>query len=117
MPDSARLPILKRGDTWISVFTWRDSAGELISLADCTARLQLRDGSDKAVVTASSDSGELTIEPGGATGEVHVRIEAAVTALWPILSLTGDLEITWQDGRVLSSDTFFLPVEPDVTRP
>jgi hypothetical protein len=117
MPDLARLPILKRGDTWIAVFTWRDAADELISLDGCAARLQLRDARDQLILdTDSSEAGALTIEPADATGEVHIRVEASDTAQWPVLSLDGDLEITWPDGRVLSTDRFYLPVEPDVTR-
>lgn len=104
---------LKRGDTWSAVFTYSDDAGP-VSLAGCSARLQVRvKTTSELVLEATSDGGELVID--AAAGTVTLTATPAMTEDLPIGTHPFDLEMTWSDGRVQSTETLFLTVLKDVT--
>lgn len=111
MPDNLRL---KRGDTWSTTWTWAQSTGDPVDLTGCTARLQVRDRRTKELLaSASTTTGELTITP--ATGVVSCTIDPDVTKDFPIKTCAVDLELTYSDGTVQSTDTVYLVVVEDVT--
>lgn len=104
----------KRGDTWDAVFTWL-SDGQPADLTGCSARLQLRRSiaSDPADVTLSSAGGELTM--GGTAGTITMRVPKATTEAAQPKVYLADLEVTFADASILSSETFEIEVVADVT--
>lgn len=112
MPITA-LPALKRGDTWKLTFVARESPnGPTLDLTGCAAALQLRHPQTDALV-AVPDSVILT----PLTGTVLATFLPATTATVPVGAYLTDLEITFADGQVRSSQTLSLPVIADYTRP
>ncbi len=108
----------KRGDTLKLVFQWRaeaDSDSDPIDLTDCSARFQIRSKCGTLVATATSDTGEITV--GGVSGDVGVRIESDVMQTVAKGSYRCDLELTFPDETVLSSDTLTLVIVDDQTKP
>lgn len=105
---------LKRGDTWNQSFYWKQGSttGEPVNLIGCTARMQLRSKDDELVLDATP---YLTVS--GAEGGVLVSIPANKTALFPVDSLLFDIEITFVDGTVKSTDTMKIKIIEDVTLP
>lgn len=78
MADGDAYLTLHQGATFQAVFVWQDPNGVPIPLTGLSARLQARRGS-QVLLDLGVGSG-LTLEPAGATGEIHVRIGATVTA-------------------------------------
>lgn len=105
---------LKRGDTWNQSFYWKQGSatGEPVSLLDSTARLQLRNKDDELVIDATP---YLTVS--GAEGGVLVSVPASETVSFPIGNLLFDIEITFVDGTVKSTETMQLKVIEDITLP
>lgn len=101
---------VKRGDTWRQTFTWRQGSetGDPVDLTGCTARLQVRDRTGDLILDATDD---LTIN--GATGTISVDV------LIPSTVLPGkyifDVEVTYTDGFVQSTETQTLKIEGDIT--
>ncbi len=112
MPPTA-LPALKQGDTWPLVFVARASAGgPPLDLTGCAAALQLRHPQTAALV-ATPDSIVLT----PLAGTVLTTFLPATTATVPVGTYLTDLEITFADGQVRSSQTLVITVIADQTRP
>ena len=107
------LPALKRGDTWTLVFVVSQTPGGApVDLTGCTAALQVRQPrTDDLVATADS----LVITP--LAGAVTAVFLPATTAAVPVGTYLTDLEITFADGQVRSSQTLTLAVLADYTRP
>lgn len=105
---------LKRGDTWRTTFQWLQPDGTPVDLTGCTARMMLRDKITLAVaLDISTTSGELTIDP--LVGAVGLQVGAlAMQVIVPGYYLT-DLELTFTDGTVMSTDTTKVKVLMDVT--
>lgn len=82
--DPVEYPItVFQGKTKEFIVTWTDENDDPVSLAGYSARMQIRDkpgGSNLYVSLTSDVDGGLILEPGGATGDVHVRITATETA-------------------------------------
>lgn len=108
------IPDIKRGDTWATSFDWTQPDGQPVDLIDCTARMMVRDKKTKALaLSLSTATGELTIDV--AHGSVALRVESAVMqAITPSAYIT-DLEITFPDGSVTSTDTIGFKIIEDVT--
>lgn len=105
----------KRGDTWKLVFAYKDTNGDPIDLTDCSARLQVRDKRTKAVLLEGTiATGEVVIT--AVTGTVDVTFLPAVTELVPIGTHETDLEMTYSDGTVESTETMLIKVIEDITR-
>ena len=108
----AVLPALKRGDTWTLVFVVRQTPGGApVDLTGCAAALQVRHPRTDALI-ATADS--LAITP--QTGTVTVTFLPATTVAVAVGTYLTDLEITFADGEVRSSQTLTLAVLADYTR-
>lgn len=107
------LPALKQGDTWALTFVARQSGGGApLDLTGASAALQLRHPLTAALV-AEPDS--LVISP--LTGTLTITFLPATTAAVPVGTYLTDLELTFADGEVRSSQTMTVPVIADYTRP
>ena len=105
---------LKRGDTWSQTFTWKQGSetGDPLDLTGCNARCHLRDRSDALIAVVD---GYLTVD--GAVGTVAVNVPAFETTEFPVGKLLFDIELTFPDGTVQSTETMALKVLEDVTLP
>ena len=106
----ASLPAVKRGDTWSLTFTYADEDGAPIDLTDCFCQLQLQDKKTKGLLLDVTD--DLSISP--LTGEVSFSVQIPTTM--PIGTHQLDLEMTYADGTIESTDTMTLQIVEDVTR-
>ena len=105
---------IKRGDTWQANWQYRDSAGDPIDLTGCSARLWLKPRyNDTAALEISSSSGELVID--GAAGDIAQTVSAATMAEIDPGIYRADLEITWTDSTVTSTETVYVSVVEDIT--
>jgi hypothetical protein len=108
-----RLGPVKRGDTWDLACTLRQTTGGApVDLTGCAAALQVRHAQTDALV-AAPDS--IVIDP--LVGGVTLTFLPATTAAIVPGTYYADLEITFADGRVRSTETLVLAVERDQTRP
>ena len=106
---------LKRGDTLEYEFLWKDADGLAVDLTGCTARLQVRNRAGNTVVECTcADSDGLDIT--ALLGKVAWREEAGTTAAMTPGLYQFDLEVTFPDGTVRSTETVTLIIERDVTR-
>lgn len=106
------LPALKRGDTWtLAMVVNQTPGGPPVDLTGCAAALQVRHPRTDAVV-ATPDS--LDIAP--QTGTVTIVFLPATTAVVPVGTYLTDLQLTFADGEVRSSQTLTLAVLADYTR-
>lgn len=110
---------VKRGDTLSRVFAWQDADGVAIDLSGCSARLQVRDREDAVAISVTSATSALAIEPvigeTDTTGQVYLTIDASTMALLDPGTYAADLELTFPDGTVRSTDTIHLIVQRDIT--
>lgn len=104
-----QLPAKKRGDTWQFSFEWK-AQGEAINLANCTGKMQARLRSDPEIFI---EADTVTIIP--ETGVVNVQFNAASTAEAPVGMYLTDLELTFSNNVVKSSNTFQFTVQTDYT--
>lgn len=112
MPPTA-LPALKRGDTWALTFVAKEATdGPPLDLTGCAAAMQLRHPQTDALA-ATPDSIVLT----PLAGTVLATFLPATTATVPVGTYLTDLEITFADGQVRSSQTLVITVIADQTRP
>jgi len=104
---------LKRGDTWRTTFAF-SANGVPTDLSGASARLQVRDRRTKVgLCDATVDNGYVTLS--GASGVVTVTVPDDVTATFPVGVHAFDLEMTWADGSVQSTETQYLSVVEDQT--
>lgn len=118
----------KRGDTFRREFTWTQPNPAYvepvvdpliperipIDLTGCTARLQFRKGrDDPAILDFSTADSELSID--GPNGVVLLDIPAATMETLLVTTYKSDLELTYPDGTVCSTETFHVKVSEDQT--
>lgn len=102
---------VKRGDTWRMVLSYKDNTGSPIDLTSCTARLQVRNKrSDQLLLDLDTTDG-LTID--AAAGTVTVRYD--LPADLELGTHEFDLEMTYADGTIESTETMQLRVIEDIT--
>jgi len=108
------LATVKRGDTWIFSFTWKNGT-TLIDLSNCTARMQIRKKRGGELLADVSTDNSITID--GELGKVTAIFPSSVTVnVDPGIHET-DLQITFTStGEVRSSQTLTLTVLEDITR-
>lgn len=101
---------VKRGDTlkFTAVFT---TNGVQDDLTDATARMHIRDKQDDLMLVVDN-SEEIHVLP---DGTVNVAIQPTNTSALDPGKYVSDLEVTFQDGTVRSSDTFQIQVLKDIT--
>lgn len=108
--------VTKRGDTLTLAFMWKESNnGPPLPLTGCTARQHLRK-TDKlsagVVVELSSGDGGIVISE--ADGKAVVTFSASDMSIEKGDYVT-DQEMTFPDGKVLSSKTVDIRLEQDIT--
>jgi hypothetical protein len=104
MTDAPDLRV-KRGDTWTWTCTFTDPDGEPVDLTGTTARLQVR-GPRNALIADYSD---LLV-----VGDSNVSL--SVLHDMPIGLFEFDIELTFTDGTVASTETKTVEVWRDVTQ-
>lgn len=110
---------IKRGDTWQADFLFRENDATA-DLTGCTARLQVRTKADVLILTASTNAPTDPVTVGflevdGSAGKVSLSVDKALmTGITPA-KYYADLELTYPDGTVRSSDTFTVNVRKDIT--
>ena len=103
---------IKRGDTWKVTFTYKQPDGSPLDLTGCSARLQVRSKSNgELLLSADTTLGGLTLTP----AEGLLTLTAATDDL-PVGSHEFDLEMTYADGSIQSTDTMILKVLADISR-
>lgn len=98
---------IKRGDTFILACTYKQT-GVPTNVEQFLIRAQVRDSSDnlvQALVVAKADQ---TLHPGVFT------LSAGNIDTWPIDLLRCDIQFS-EEETIRSTQTFFIPVEEDVT--
>lgn len=113
---------VKRGDTWVFTAQWRDSEGAPIDLTGATVRqFVYAKGDPVAVLELATDTSGLTLkenpdQPAGVLCDVETNVPYADMEAVPVGSYTFDQEVTFFDGRRMSTDTMTLTVLQDVTQ-
>lgn len=95
---------VKRGDTWSWTCDFADADGNPVDLTDVTARMQVRSKKD---VLLADYSDELVV---GASS-----VSLGVITDLPLGTSYFDIELTFPDGTVLSTDTKPVVVVKDIT--
>ena len=68
-----------QGATFAGVFTWEDSAGDVISVAGLTAKMSGKyDYASTAIISLTTENSRITL--GGAAGTITLNISATDTA-------------------------------------
>jgi hypothetical protein len=109
----------KRGDTFRRTFHYKDSEGEIFDITGCTARFAAQSKSGGAIAFCAPTIGTVpggTISVDAVTGTVEVVISAALMNSVEPGTYIADVELTFPNLEVLSSETFSVKVLSDVTR-
>ena len=96
---------VKRGDTWSWTCTFADADGAPVDLAGVTARCQVRDKRDKLLADYSA---QLTL------GASDLALRVLENQL-PVGVHYFDIELTFPDGSILSTETKAITVIKDIT--
>lgn len=102
---------VKRGDTLRLIFEYIDSNGVPIDLSGCSARMQIRTKREKTLLLELVESDGLSLD--SLAGTVVIRKQLPADFL--VGSHEFDLEMTYSDGTVESTNTLILKVIEDVT--
>ena len=112
---------IEQGATFNLSFTWNegtsDAVGAPVDLTGCTARMQIRQKQQSAVIVdARSDGESPAILLGGATGTVEVTLTADMTDLLSVKTGLYDLEVEFPDGTVYRLLEGTVTVSPNITQ-
>jgi hypothetical protein len=108
MSDADKTIPFKQSDTFILACTYRED-GTPVDLTTFEIASQVRDSSGTLVADLTVTLADQGTDPGVFT------LSCADTSPWPIDLLPCDIQFTL-DGNVRSTQTFFVAVEPEVTR-
>jgi len=103
---------VKRRDSLRAVFSFLEDNAPA-NLSGCTARMQIRTKLGSILLLDCSTNDYLAIS--GVAGTVTVSVPAALMDI-QTGSHQADIELTYADGTVRSSDTFTVAVLQDITR-
>lgn len=104
-----------QGATWDLSLTWTDASASPISLANYSARMQVRLSHQSASIVLSLMSGNgLTL--GGVAGTIDMSVAASVTTTIPANTYVYDLEVQSDSGVVSRVVEGSFTVTPEVTR-
>ena len=98
---------IKRGDSFLLACTYKEN-GVAKTIEAYTVRAQVRDSSGVLVQELTTSKADQSTNPG-----VFV-LSAGVISSWPIDLLRCDIQFT-EGQTVRSTQTFYIPVEEDVT--
>jgi hypothetical protein len=104
---AAAISPVKRGDTFTLVCTYKQD-GIPTNVEQFMIRAQVRDSSDALVQALLVTKADQVTNPGVFT------LSAGIIAGWPIDLLRCDIQFS-EEETVRSTQTFFIPVEEDVT--
>lgn len=99
---------IKRGDSFMLACTYKQD-GVATDVTPFTIRAQVRDSSDALVQDLTVSKANQATNPG-----VFV-LSAGVISNWPIDLLRCDIQFS-EESTIRSTQTFYIPVEEDVTR-
>jgi len=105
---------IKRGDTWVAVFEYRDPEDGVVDLTSCDAFIQVRRRRTRELLLTITTGDGIVID--GPAGEITLNVSADETAKLPIGTHDYDVRVTWPDGVVRTSPTFLLRILEDVSR-
>lgn len=105
---------VKRGDTWRMAFACVDDDGTATDLTGVTAAMQLRVSADDETLADWDSTSELTVDV--VDSEIVLEVAAADTEDFEPGTYLADLEMTFPDGTVTSTETFKVEVLADITR-
>lgn len=105
---------MKRGDTFKLTFRYQNSGGSAIDLTGCTARLQIRAKRTGTLLLEAATASGVTVY--GPTGTIALLVTPDKTRTLPIGTHEFDLELTYPDGTVSSTETSLVKVIEDITR-
>lgn len=103
----------KRGDTIALNFKFTDCENEPINLSNCIARLQIRFVKTNTLTISTTSNDMLTISPD--LGEILMTIPPNFTKTFNIGRHAFDLEVTFYEGTVISSETKYIDIITDIT--
>ena len=108
----------KRGDTWQQRFEWiQKGNNQPVNLFGCDAKLDVVSmRGNEVVVSVSNTSSPSTLIIDGPNGIITLRVESEDTNSLSPGQYKADLQVTFPDGTVKSTNTFYVRVEEDVTR-
>ena len=106
------LPV-KRGASFSRIFYAIDGAGEPVSLADCTAQVQLRSASGSLYFDSNDDVNSIDID--AVAGTITLTIPAVTMASLPIIDYYGDIKMIFSGADVIYSDNFEIPLARSIT--
>lgn len=110
---------LKRGDTWTQAFEWIQGTNNLpVNLTGCSAQMDLVSirGNILGLSISSEDSPPgIIIEE--LDGLVNARMEDEETEVLTPGEYKTDLRLTFPDGTVKSTETFYFNIIENVTLP
>lgn len=107
---------VKRGDTLQLTSTWADEAGLALDLTGVSAIFTARLVSDQtAAISGSTTDGELVVD--AQAGSITLTIAADVMADVAPGNYLAEIETTWPDATVLSTDSWRLVIVEDLTVP
>lgn len=107
-PIPTQIAPIKRGDSFILACQYKQD-GVPTSVELFTIRAQVRDSSDNLVQELTVGKPDQTTNPGVFT------LSAGIISTWPIDLLRCDIQFS-EEETVRSTQTFFIPVEEDVTQ-
>jgi len=92
--------VIEKGATYpTDPMTWKDSSGNAIDLTGYTARLQMREIDNVALIlTLTTENGGITL--GGTAGTIVLNISAATTSAITQSDGIYDLEVVSSSGTV-----------------
>lgn len=103
----ATISPIKQGDSFLLACTYKQN-GVATDVSPYTIRSQVRDSADNLVQELGVSKANQTTNPG-----VFV-LSAGITSQWPIDLLRCDIQFS-ESQTVRSTQTFYIPVEEDVT--
>lgn len=99
--------VAKRGDTFTLTCTRTDSAGSAVDLSGVTIGAEMRLGATTITPTATITD--------AAAGEFKLTATAATAETWTVGAYKCDIEFTDIGGNVISTETFYVVIDPDIT--
>jgi hypothetical protein len=109
---------LKRGDDWILRGVLTDAAGDPVDLTGCELLMHVRTKvtAPEPELTASTALGSIEVDAPATNGAFSVLFHDTDTQSVAPRTYVTDLQFTWADGKVSSSETWAIEVVADVTR-
>lgn len=102
-----QLSPIKRGDSFVLACIYKQD-GVPTNVDQYTIRAQVRDSSDNLVQELSISKANQTANPGA------FAMSAGPTPTWPIDLLRCDIQFS-EEQTIRSTQTFYIPVEEDIT--